>query len=1395
MADNKTSIIISAVDQTGAAIKSAQSGLEGLQDRAGKVSAAIGGFAALAGVGAFAGIVKGAIDAADELDELSQKSGATVESLSAMKGVAKIAGADMEQVAGGLAKLSKNMVEAAQGSGDAANVFKVLGVSVTDSAGKLKTSDQVMVDFAQRLQLVGNNTEKVAAAQAVLGKSGSQLLPFLNDLAKVGELQAKITTEQAAAAADLNDNLKRLTATHKAWVNTVAMEFVPVADVFVRALLEMAQSANGTKKTVDELARDGVLREWAIGAAKGAGFVVDAFDGVVRVVQLTGRAFAGIAKDVETFVKVATFAAGAGFTEEGQAAIRQALSERQQFIAAMNEDMAAILDRGSFSEALARNIELIGSNSVNSSKGVIDLSGALSALSASGSNAANALEKLRLDQMASITKQAAAELAAIAKQQEDYAKALAAALDPLEKQAAALEREVAYYGMTESAIQEVIIARMEEARAIAEANGAWPEHLNYLDQEIELRKRIASAASQKEYLDTNKRAAEQASRDWEKFSDQLNQSLTDALFRSFESGKGFGQSFIEALRNSFKSTILKLAVQYTINAGGSILGSLGNTALNYALGTGASNGGNGVNYLGIANNASTLNTAYGAAAQYFTGASVGASSASLVYANGVGMAGGDAIGALYAANGGWAGVSTGAAGSSTAAGASGSGLSGGFASLASNPYTWIVAAVMAMFESNKLYNQGVTWDNNYRNQYNGTWAEYLDESARMRELMDMPLRQILGDEFVNSELHQTLSLGSFSAAIHSIFGKHMVGATRQTGSQVSGEFSDAGGGFSGSYGINMKKSGGLFSRSREWTDWYALPEAFDDAMDMTYLAARNSFVMLGSIFEDSTIIEKLKGFSLRFNVASTDFSTVIDSATKALFDAIGAVVTPSIAGLKKDSESWAQTFQRVITETNSVARVMEMMGDKITDVFGKNNLDGVLKASDAFIQLFGTIDTFNASFQAYYSNFYTSLEQSNQAWADLDKLFAKIGIDTMPTTRQQFRALVDAQNLNTESGRAMFKSLMDLQGAFAALTPTLDDVSAAMRALRDTQAGQIGTVLAAQRQQQQEALRTQITSQAAAVALAQGTIDAFTAILGSLGDYRRSLLTTSGLISPEAQYRAARADYEQTAARAKLGDVEAAGRLQTVSDALLVVARTYGTADSYARDLGMVLGNVDATMGVAERQIPIAQQQLTVAQQQLDVLNAVLASMQQGQQPVAVNDFMAASNDWQNWFASTTIGQVTRYAFGTMQRISDSVGLFVDNLGQAFTFNAADTPYTLAGQSSAWQQELIRRYGQWTVPAFAGGGFHAGGLRLVGENGPELEVTGPSNIINGGQSGLLFDNWINMGKEMKALREEVAALREEQRAGNAAIASNTSKTARTLDKFDIDGLPAERVAA
>jgi hypothetical protein len=94
------------------------------------------------------------------------------------------------------------------------------------------------------------------------------------------------------------------------------------------------------------------------------------------------------------------------------------------------------------------------------------------------------------------------------------------------------------------------------------------------------------------------------------------------------------------------------------------------------------------------------------------------------------------------------------------------------------------------------------------------------------------------------------------------------------------------------------------------------------------------------------------------------------------------------------------------------------------------------------------------------------------------------------------------------------------------------------------------------------------------------------------------------------------------------------------------------------------------------------------------------------------------------------------------------------------------------------------------VPRYASGGFHAGGLRLVGENGPELEATGPSRIWDAEDTAAMLSG----GGGNADLVAEIQALRADLRAANAAIARNTQDTAKLIRRWDGDGMPETRVA-
>jgi hypothetical protein len=82
-------------------------------------------------------------------------------------------------------------------------------------------------------------------------------------------------------------------------------------------------------------------------------------------------------------------------------------------------------------------------------------------------------------------------------------------------------------------------------------------------------------------------------------------------------------------------------------------------------------------------------------------------------------------------------------------------------------------------------------------------------------------------------------------------------------------------------------------------------------------------------------------------------------------------------------------------------------------------------------------------------------------------------------------------------------------------------------------------------------------------------------------------------------------------------------------------------------------------------------------------------------------------------------------------------------------------------------------------------------LRLVGEEGPELEATGPSRIWNADDTAAMLSG----GSGNTALVAEIQALRADIRAANAAIARNTMDTAKLMRRWDGDGMPETRAIA
>ena len=209
MADNKTQITITAKDETRAALQSVQSGLSSLEKTAVGLGPIFAGLGAALSFGALSSGITNTLKFAASLDDMAEKTGASVENLSALASVAKVSGVDIDLVDSALQKLAKSL----QGTGE-------------ESKGAAAALE-AMLKIAKALDQFRDGSGKTAAEMALLGKAGAEALPFLKDLAEQSELVGKVSTEQAAQAEAYEKNLNRLAASFGAAGKAAAYELLP----------------------------------------------------------------------------------------------------------------------------------------------------------------------------------------------------------------------------------------------------------------------------------------------------------------------------------------------------------------------------------------------------------------------------------------------------------------------------------------------------------------------------------------------------------------------------------------------------------------------------------------------------------------------------------------------------------------------------------------------------------------------------------------------------------------------------------------------------------------------------------------------------------------------------------------------------------------------------------------------------------------------------------------------------------------------------------------------------------------------------------------------------------------------------------------------------------------
>lgn len=360
------------------------------------------------------------------------------------------------------------------------------------------------------------------------------------------------------------------------------------------------------------------------------------------------------------------------------------------------------------------------------------------------------------------------------------------------------------------------------------------------------------------------------------------------------------------------------------------------------------------------------------------------------------------------------------------------------------------------------------------------------------------------------------------------------------------------------------------------------------------------------------------------------------------------------------------------------------------------------------------------------------------------------------------RAISAQQKATTDAYNARTTSLNDMLSTASTkvsdLTGVSNDLSSALKALRGTSDDAVKML----RSQAQATLQNALAMASAGGSLAgfAGLNDALdtvgsnnTDLYASLEDFNRDQGRTANVV---AQLEALNGKQLTNAEKS----------VKALQDQLDQAKKAYDAQMAqYDAQLAFGQSQLDALNGVDTRVLSVAD---AVKQMNADVV-AALSGLP------ATGAGSATANTWEN--NASLVHSAYKTAFG---RDADEGGL-------RFWTDALQNGTLTYDQLIAELVKIGRQNGESIkIPGYAAGGNFGGGLRLVGENGPELEVTGPSRIYNASQTAAMLqgsgDNAAVLA-ELRALRAELESIK----ANTQSSAVSASKLGRVVDRVTDGG--------
>ena len=233
-----------------------------------------GGFAAVAAAiikaeKAMISMTKESAAFPDNIITLSMQTGQSTQQLQEFAYASELIDVSVDTLQGSLTKLTNNMQDTMNGTGNAKASFEALGVSVTNADGSMRSANDVFYETIDALGQVKNETERDAMSMDIFGRSAQDLNPLIIQGSKTLKAYADeahnvgyvLDDEALSALGAVDDAYQRLQKTQEGVKNQLAVEFAPYLEEFYGDVTTMVKDGGKAIKDSGIVDAFGMLLE------------------------------------------------------------------------------------------------------------------------------------------------------------------------------------------------------------------------------------------------------------------------------------------------------------------------------------------------------------------------------------------------------------------------------------------------------------------------------------------------------------------------------------------------------------------------------------------------------------------------------------------------------------------------------------------------------------------------------------------------------------------------------------------------------------------------------------------------------------------------------------------------------------------------------------------------------------------------------------------------------------------------------------------------------------------------------------------------------------------------------------------------------------------------------